>query len=231
LSVRLNRSLKSKTQTGDGVGDTKADLIAAAIQVLRDSGFSGASARKIAQRAGCNQALVFYHFGSVPDLLVAALQDVSARRMEAYQGLLDHTGTLADLADAARAVFEADLDAGHVRVLTEMISGAQSVPGLGERVAQVLAPWRAFAQEAVLQVLAASPVGPVVPPEQVAYAVVAGLLGLEMLVSLDGDRDAALALFDRARTLGEILDRLRPLASLITSAAAFKPGPSAASQD
>ena len=204
--------------------DTRTELIAAAIEVLRESGFAAASARKIAQRAGCNQALVFYHFGSVSDLLVAALEDVSARRMEAYQGLLDHTGTLADLADAARGVFEADLDAGHVRVLTAMISGAQSVPGLGERVARVLAPWRAFAQDAVRQVLDDSPVGPVVPPEQVAYAVVAGLLGLEMLVSLDGDREAALALFDRARAGGEALDRLRPIASLLASASAFKYG-------
>jgi len=192
------------------VGDTRTELIAAAIEVLRESGFSAASARKIAQRAGCNQALVFYHFGSVNDLLVAALEDVSTHRMQAYQRLLDHTGTLADLADSARAVFQADLDAGHVRVLTEMISGAQAVRGLGERVAQVLAPWRAFARDAVRQALAASPVGSLVPPEEVAYAVVAGLLGLEMLVSLDDDREPALALFDRARLLGETLDRLRP---------------------
>jgi len=210
------------------VGDTRAELIAAAIEVLRESGFPGASARKVAQRAGCNQALVFYHFGSVADLLVAALEDVSARRMTVYQGLLDHAGTLADLADAARTVFEADLDAGHVRVLTEMISGAQSVPGLGERVAEVLAPWRSFARDAVREVLAASPVGPVLPPEQVAHAVVAGLLGLEMLASLDGDREAVLALFDRARALGEILDQLRPLASLLASAPVFKPFSSAA---
>jgi AcrR family transcriptional regulator len=199
------------------VADTRAELIAAAVETLRESGFAGASARKIAQRAGCNQALVFYHFGSVNDLLIAALEDVSARRLEAYQGLLGQTGTLASLAAAARAVFEADLDAGHVRVLTEMISGAQSVPGLGERVAAVLAPWRSFAEVAVGNVMAASPIGPVVPTEEVAHAVVAGLLGLEMLASLDGDRAAALALFDRAADLGDLLDRLRPLAALLAA--------------
>src|SRR5215469_15839030 len=195
--------------------DTRAALISAAIGMLGESGFAAASARRIAQRAGCNQALVFYHFGSVHDLLIAALEDVSARRMDAYRGLLDRTGTLAELASAAREVFEADLDAGHVRVLVEMISGAQSVPGLGERVAGVLAPWREFALEAVRDVMASSPFGPLVPPEQVAHAVVAGILGLEMLASLDGDRAAALALFDRARDLGDLLDRLRPLAMLL----------------
>src|SRR5579862_2583558 len=95
--------------------DTRAALIEAAIAVLGESGFAGASARRIAQRAGVNQALVFYHFGSVNDLLVAALEEVSARRMAAYKELLDSTGTLAELIASARRVFESDLDAGHVR--------------------------------------------------------------------------------------------------------------------
>ena len=197
------------------MSDTRATLIEAAIGTLRESGFAGASARRIAQRAGCNQALVFYHFGSVNDLLIAALEEVSARRMAAYRDLLDRSGTLTDLIVGARGVFEADLDAGHVTVLTEMISGAQSVPGLGERVAAVLAPWRDFAAEAVRGVLAASPVAPLLPAEEAAHAVVAGLLGLEMLANLDGDRAAALALFDRARAVADVLDRLRPVVALL----------------
>jgi AcrR family transcriptional regulator len=195
--------------------DTRAVLVAAAIDTLRESGFAAASARRIAQRAGCNPALVFYHFGTVTDLLMAALEDVSARRMAAYRGLLDRTGTLAELVGSAREVFEADLDAGHVTVLTEMICGAQSVPGLGPRVAACLAPWRDFAERAVREVLAASPAARLLPASEAAHAVVAALLGLEMLASLDGDRAAALALFDRARALGDLLDRLRPLAALL----------------
>ena len=197
------------------MSEARSALTEAAIDALRESGFAGASARRIAQRAGCNQALVFYHFGSVNDLLIAALEEVSTRRMTAYRGLLDQTGSLTELIAAARTVFEADLDAGHVTVLTEMISGAQSVPELGERVAACLAPWREFAATAVRDVLAASPVAQLLPAEEAAHAVVAGILGLEMLASLDGDRAAALALFDRAQALGDVLDRLRPLVALL----------------
>lgn len=197
------------------MADTRALLIGAAADALREDGFAAASARRIAQRAGCNQALVFYHFGSVHDLLLAALEDVSAKRMAAYRGLLTRTGTLTELIDSARTVFEADLDAGHVRVLTEMISGAPSVPGLGERVAAVLAPWREFAATAVRDVLAPSPVAALLPASEAGHAVVAGLLGLELLASLDGDKAAALALFDRARAIADTLDRLRPLAALL----------------
>jgi AcrR family transcriptional regulator len=206
------------------VADTRGALIEAAIDVLRESGFAAASARRIAQRAGCNQALVFYHFGSVNDLLMAALEEVSARRMAAYRGLLDRNGTLGELIWGARTVFEEDLDAGHVTVLTEMISGAQSVPGLGERVAACLAPWREFAADAVRDVLAGSPVARLLPAEEAAHAVVAGILGLEMLASLDGDRTAALALFDRARAVGDVLDRLRPLGGLLDFGTPAKEG-------
>jgi hypothetical protein len=56
--------------------------------------------------------------------------------------------------------------------------------------------------------------------------VVAGILGLEMLASLDGDKAAALALFDRARAIGDLLDRLRPLAALMDLPGLLKPGTS-----
>jgi AcrR family transcriptional regulator len=207
------------------VRDTRAVLIAAAIDTLRESGFAAASARRIAAKAGCNQALIFYHFGSVPDLLVAALEDVSARRMAAYRELLDRTGTLGELIDGAREVFEADLDAGHVTVLVEMISGAQSTPELGERVSACLAPWRSFAEAAVRDVLASSPFGSLVPPGEVAHGVVAGILGLEMLANLDGDRASALALFDRARGFADLLDRISPLAALLKISTPTPPKP------
>ena len=185
---------------------TRAALVAGAIEALREVGFAGASAREIAGRSGCNQALVFYHFGSVNELLLAALDDVSARRLAAYTEVVDRATTLTELIDSARAIFEEDLDAGHVAVLVEMISGAQSSAGLGEQVAARLAPWRDFAASAVRQALVGSPVAMFLPAEEIAHGVVAGFLGLELLASLDGDREAALGLFDRARAIAGLLE-------------------------
>lgn len=186
--------------------ETRAALVAGAVEALREVGYAGASAREIAARAGCNQALVFYHYGSVADLLLAALDDVSTRRLSAYQGIVDRATTLTDLIDSARAIFSEDLDAGHVAVLVEMITGAQSTPGLGEQVAARLAPWRDFAESAVSKALTGSPVELVLPASELAHAVVAGFLGLELLASLDGDRAVALSLFDRARSIAGLLD-------------------------
>lgn len=195
--------------------DVRAALVTAAISALRETGFAGASARAIAGRAGCSQALVFYHFGSVSDLLLAALDEVSTLRMAAYRGLLDQAKSVTALVDSAREIFLADLDAGHVRVLAEMITGAHSVPGLGPQVAERLAPWREFAETAARQALGRSPLARLLPPAEAAHAVVAGFLGLEMLASLDGDRAAAMALFERARALARLLDATSGLGRLL----------------
>jgi AcrR family transcriptional regulator len=188
--------------------EVRAVLVAAAIETLRETGFAGASAREIAGRAGYSQALIFYHFGSVNDLLLAALDEVSARRMDAYRGLLDHATSVTALSESARSIFIQDLDSGHVRVLVEMITGAQSVPGLGEQVAERLRPWRDLAEDAMRRALGRSAASRLLPPAEAAHALVAGFLGLELLASLDGDRDAALAVFDRARSLARMLDVL-----------------------
>jgi len=193
---------------GGGAPETRAALIRGAIDALSDTGYAGASAREIARRAGCNQALIFYHFGSVDGLLLAALDDVSAARLTKYQEAVRRSGTLTELVKTARTVFDEDLDRGYVAVLAAMIAGAQASPALGAEVAARLAPWREFAAESLQPFLGSTPLAGMIRGEEIAHAVVALYLGLEMLASLDGDRAAALALFDRAQRAASLLDVL-----------------------
>lgn len=191
--------------------EVRAALVGAAIDALRETGFAGTSAREIAARAGCSQALVFYHFGSVTDLLLAALDEVSARRMAAYADALGRARSVTALAESARSILTSDLDAGYVRVLIEMITAAHSVPGLSAQVADRLRPWRELTEQAVRRTVGRSPAARLVPPAVAARALVAGFLGLELLASLDGDRTAALAVLDRGRSLARLLDVLAGL--------------------
>jgi AcrR family transcriptional regulator len=197
---------RSGPDRGARSAETRVALVNAAVAALHEVGFAGASAREIAARAGCNQALVFYHFGSVTELLLAALDDVSARRLAAYTEMVDEAESLTDLIDSARTIFSEDLDAGHVTVLVEMIVGAQSTPGLGEQVSARLAPWREFAESAVVKGMQGSPIAFLLPSNEIAHGVVATFLGLELLAHLDQDRAAALALFDRAASLAGLLE-------------------------
>jgi len=188
--------------------ETRRTLVTAAVTTLQEVGFGGASARAIAERAGVPQGLVFYHFGSVANLLLAALDAVSAERLAHYGEALAGVESPQDLVAAARDVFTEDLDAGYVTVLVEMIAGASSTPGLGPEVAQRIRPWIDFTREAFTRQLGGSPLGAVVPAADVAYGIVALYLGLEMLSHLDGDRRPALALFAHAANLARLLEAL-----------------------
>jgi AcrR family transcriptional regulator len=189
-----------------GAKETREALVRGAVGALIEEGFAGASARQIARRAGCNQGLVFYHFGSVANLLLAALDEVSETRRVRYQAAVDGAAGIGELVDVAQTVFEEDLDAGHMAVLAEMIAGASSTPGLAAEVSVRIAPWQQFTTEVLRGVLESTPLANVIEPDVAAHAVVALYLGLEMLAQLDGDRTAALALFERARQLAGLFE-------------------------
>jgi AcrR family transcriptional regulator len=196
------------TTTLDRSADTKRVLVEAAVETLKDVGFAGASARAIAERAGSNQGLVFYHFGSVANLLLAALDAVSADRLAQYQAAVTEVGSPGQLVDVAAAIFSQDLDAGYVTVLVEMIAGASSTPGLGAEVAARIGPWFAFAERAIDTTIGSSPLASLIPTGDVAYGVVALYLGLEMLSHLDGDRTRAMALFSHAKNMAGLIEAL-----------------------
>ncbi|MFD0891067.1 TetR family transcriptional regulator, partial [Streptosporangium algeriense] len=62
--------------------ETRERLIEAAAETVRTEGYAGASARAIAKAAGVNSALIFYHFGGVDPLLLAALDRASEQRID-----------------------------------------------------------------------------------------------------------------------------------------------------
>lgn len=188
--------------------ETRQALVDAAIDVLRTEGFAAATARTIAGRAGCNQGLVFYHFGSVVRLLLAALDEVSARRRGRYEAALESVDKASELVALAGQIFSEDLDSGDAAVLVEMIAGAASTPGLGAAVKERIPPWNDFAMAAIQSALGGSPILQVIEAADLAHAVVALYLGLELLSHLDGDRGPAMALFGRARSLVPVLHLL-----------------------
>ena len=67
--TRMARSGVGSRGSGDDGRAHAARIVEAAIETLKTEGFAGASARAIARTGGFNQALVFYHFGSVNELL------------------------------------------------------------------------------------------------------------------------------------------------------------------
>jgi len=197
-------------RTGDTLRGTKLRIAEAALETLRTKGFAAASAREIAAAGGFNQALIFYHFGSIENLLLAALELVSARRMGAYRAVFERTQSLPELASLAREIYAEDLENGYVRVLGEMVAAGVSHAALGAGVVACLEPWVAMVEQKLRQLLAGSLFESMVPPRDVAFAVIALYLGIDMLSHLEGDRARAESLLDLGVRVSPLIGVLLP---------------------
>jgi AcrR family transcriptional regulator len=185
-------------------------LTEACIASLTEVGAAGTSAREVARRAGVNQALVFYHFGSVHALLLAALDRVSEERLAAYGKVIAEAKDVPAMIGQAQRILTQDLDRNHVTVLVELVAAARGDAEMLSQVNARLAPWKVIAENAVRRAL---PTGwlarRLAPrPEVAAHAVVAGLLGLELLATIEGDRDPALHVLDESQRLVGAFARL-----------------------
>jgi AcrR family transcriptional regulator len=189
---------------------TKRRIVTAALKTLKDDGFAGASARVIARRGRFNPALIFYHFGGVTDLLLAALDETSRARMSRYRELVERVDTLPEAVDAAAQLYREDMRSGHITVLAEMIAGASSLPELGPEIVARIEPWIRMTEETISRVVAGTPLEQLASPDQVAFAIVALYLGMEMLTHLEGDAAPAEGLFKLAADLSAMLTALFP---------------------
>jgi AcrR family transcriptional regulator len=81
---------------------TAQAIVEAALEALRTEGFAGATSRAIARIGGFNQALIFYHHGSLEQLLLAALARTGEERLARYREALAPVTRLDEAAAARR---------------------------------------------------------------------------------------------------------------------------------
>lgn len=200
-----------RTTSGDAAGfsGTKLQIVEAALEALKTKGFNGASARAIAREGRFNQALIFYHFGSVRTLLLAALDLISDRRMSDYRPAFEAARTASELARLARRIYDEDLERGNITALGEMVGGGVSDAALGAEVAARIEPWIVMVEHK-LELLGDSPLRWLSSPRDLAFGIVAAYFGVDMLSHLQRDRSRAESLLDLATHLAAVADTVLP---------------------
>ncbi|MBW6439341.1 TetR family transcriptional regulator [Actinoplanes hulinensis] len=195
------------------MSDTKQRLLDGALAALREHGVTGVSARTIAAAAGANQALVFYHFGSVDDLLSAACEQATRQRVDAFAERFAAVGSLRELLQVGRELHDQELAMGNVSVLAQMLAAAQSGERLAAPTAAALRLWIDEIETVLQRLLAGSPVAEVADIPGLARAVGAAFVGIELYEGVD--RDGAYRALDalgQLAVLVEVVDELGPLA-------------------
>jgi len=191
---------------------TKAKLLTGALRTLTEHGIAGTSARTIATAAGVNQALIFYHFGSVDALLAAACRHAAEQRVALYRQRLARVRTLSELLDLARDLHAEEKSAGHLAVLGQLLAGAQTQPRLAPATAAGMSLWTEELELVLARVLADTPLAEFVDTIGLATAIAAGFVGLELYEGVDpAGTDRALAALEQLAALTGALDDLGPV--------------------
>src|SRR4051794_5254550 len=102
------------------MNDTKSRLTEAALAAVREDGLAAASARTIAARAGANQALVFYHFHTVSELLEAASNQAVDDAVNQYREAFENAESLTDLLAVGRELHDRERRNGNVTVMAQL---------------------------------------------------------------------------------------------------------------
>lgn len=190
---------------------TRSRLLDGALETLRTKGIAGASARSIAAAAGVNQALVFYHFGSVHELLATACAEASRERVASYAGEFDAVGSLAELLELGMRIHEREQAQGNLIVLAQMLAGAQSDRELAAPTALALNRWVEAIEQVLHRVLASSPFLDVLDIPGLARAISAAFVGLELYDGVDRPgADAALSAIAQLGALIDVVEDLGP---------------------
>ena len=191
------------TDAGPGIRDR---IVGAALTMLRERGYAGTSVRSIARAGEFNSALIFYYFGSLNGLLLAALDRSSEERMRRYREAVQDADGVEDLATVAARIYKEDVEGGHITVFSELVGASLEHPELRPEIVARAEPWLDFVQEMLDKVLEGSPLAPVLPTRDLAYALVSFYLGVNLMTHLDTDNTRTEALF-------ELATRLAPLAA------------------
>jgi len=191
--------------------DTRRRIMTAALETVRESGITGTSARAIAATGGFNQALIFYHFGSVTNLLTEAARASSAARVAAYRGMTDDVTSLSSLVDVARRLHDEAGRDGSVAVLTQLMAGAAADPEMGQAILAGFEGWIDLVEDALDKALLGQPIAEALPAREAAYSISALFLGIELMARLDPEKSEAPAVFDALHHLAEIIESMPAL--------------------
>ncbi|WP_262852189.1 TetR/AcrR family transcriptional regulator [Mumia quercus] len=189
--------------------DTRRRLLDAADVVLREKGYAGTSARVLAAEAGVNSALVFYHFGGVDPLLLAALDRASDERMARHRQTVEGARTVEELVAAAQEIYRSDLERGSLALFSELVAAAVTKPELRTAITERAEPWVGFVEESWERVAGGTPLGRLLPAREVANAAITFYLGVNLFSVIDADQSRTEGVFALAR-------RIAPRAKLLT---------------
>jgi AcrR family transcriptional regulator len=147
-------------------------LLDGAEGILREEGYAALTSRRVANRVGVKQQLVYYYFRTMDDLMVACLQRSSKRELERLQGALDSDAPLHELWDIC-------IHTSDARLILEFTALANRSEGVRKEVIWFIEESRRLQVEGLTRAMQAKAGGPgAYPPVALTFLATSVALAL-----------------------------------------------------
>ncbi|MET8649911.1 TetR/AcrR family transcriptional regulator [Nocardia aurea] len=181
-----------------GASKTRAALIEAATQLMADEGYAAVTTRKVAAKAQVNQALVYYHFGTMDELFLAVFR----RGAEANLARLQRA---AEAENPVRALWEITSEPRQGTLNIEFIALANHREVIRTELASYTRKFRKLQEAVFARVLDTktrgdSEVEPTPAALSVLMAGLSRILAMDDLLGIDDGHAEVLALLDEYLT-------------------------------
>lgn len=184
--------MASKRRIGPENSASRAALLDATEAVMREEGYAAVTSRRVAERAGLKQQLVYYYFLTMDDLLLATFRRKTERGLARLEAALASDeplhGLWQFLSDPAGSVLSMEfvaLSNHNALIRREMTEHSQRI--------------RRQQTEAVARVLQGSTLSASCPPDVLTFIIhcVSQILGWEAALGMSEAHAPTQAFFDR----------------------------------
>ena len=186
---------------------TRTRIIEATLETIRTEGMLGATARAIARTGEFNQASIYYHFGSINEAVLAGLKQMSEERLARYEKRMAEVASLSALVEVGAQLHREDVSSGTIHVLSQVMAAAAADELFAKEIGEIFQAWIDVVERSLQRAFGDSPLAAALPLPELARAVSALFLGIELLGPPVG-RDESL--LDAVAAMVRVVEALLP---------------------
>lgn len=185
-------AVKPDRRMGPPGSDNWHAMLDGAEAVLREEGHAALTSRRIAERIGVKQRLVYYYFATMDELVIELFHRLSVRELERLRQAAASSLPL-------REIWNVCVNTTDARLVSQFMALAGRIEGLSKEVIHFIEESRAIQVAALADALKKLPQGNGLDPAALAIIATSVALTLtrERQLGTSAGHEAVLALFDR----------------------------------
>ncbi len=183
---------KSDRRMGPPGSDNWHAMLDGAEAVLREEGHAALTSRRIAERIGVKQRLVYYYFSTMDDLVIDLFHRLSVRELERLREAADSSLPL-------REIWEVCINTTDARLISQFMALANRIEGLRKEVIHFIEESRAIQVDAIAKALQRVPQAAGLDPGAIAIIATSVALTLtrERQLGTESGHQAVIGLFEK----------------------------------